>query len=201
VTAGDREREGTLRNTLGLLRWEDGAYGEALRQYEAALRLCRERKDRVHEGLILNSLGATLLKLRRYDEARTALEDAARLNASNGQRRLEAHSHAVLGDSLLETGRAAEARLAFERSRNLRPALGDRRGEGWMLERIGRAQWAEGSMHDAYDSLGAARAIADGIHDAELAAAVKRTLASWGTSDSTAAERAAEPQPELPEVA
>ena len=178
VTAGDHEREGSLRNTLGLLRWEDGSYGEALRQYEAALRLCRERKDRVHEGLILNSLGATLLKLRRYDEARTALEEAVQLNAATGERRLEAHSHAVLGDSLFEAGRIAEARMAFERSMKLRPTFGDRRGEGWMLERIGRAMLGEGRDGDARIALDSARAIAAEIGDAELAAAVDRTVVS-----------------------
>ena len=143
-----------------------------------SLRLCRERKDRVHEGLILNSLGATLLKLRRYDEARTALEEAVQLNAATGERRLEAHSHAVLGDSLFEAGRIAEARMAFERSMKLRPTFGDRRGEGWMLERIGRAMLGEGRDGDARIALDSARAIAAEIGDAELAAAVDRTVVS-----------------------
>ncbi len=178
VATGHRERESALRNTLGLLSWEDGAYAEAQRHYEGALRLCRERSDRAHEGLILNSLGATLLKLGRYDEAQTALEEAATVNASTGERQLEAHSYAVLGDCLLETRRNAEARTAFERSLALRPMLADRRGEGWMLERIGRALLGEGRAGEAREVLERARVIAAEIADAGLTAAVERRLAS-----------------------
>ncbi len=188
VAAVDHEREGTLRNTLGLLRWEDGDYTEALRHYEVALRLCREREDRVHEGLILNSIGATLLKLRRYDEARTALEQAARLNAETGEQRLEAHSYAVLGDSFLAMGHIAEARSAFERSLCLRPPLGDRRGEGWMLERIGRAFLVETRVADANAALNAARLIAVEIGDEALTAALNQL------------ESAIEPQPKSTQV-
>src|SRR5690606_21980481 len=60
---GDRRRELAVRNALGIVHWQREAYGDALRQYEAALRVCRDGSDRVHEGLILNSLGATLHKL------------------------------------------------------------------------------------------------------------------------------------------
>ena len=183
VAAGDHEREGTLRNTLGLLRWEDGDYTEALRHYEVALRLCRGREDRVHEGLILNSIGATLLKLRRYDEARTALEQAARLNAETGEQRLEAHSYAVLGDSFLEMGHIAEARTAFERSLCLRPPLGDRRGEAWMMERIGRTLVEEQRAPEARAALNTARLIATEIGDDGLSAALDQL------------ESAIEPQP------
>jgi tetratricopeptide (TPR) repeat protein/class 3 adenylate cyclase len=188
----DHVRESTLRNTLGLLHWEEGSYDDALRQYRAALRLCREQGDQVHEGLILNSLGATLLKLRRHDEALAVLEDAARVNAGTGERRLEAHSYAVLGDSLFETGRSAEARLAFERSLYLRPSLGDRRGEGWMHARIGRALLAEGQTKDARVALDAARTIAGEIEDAELTATLERMWASdvWGTLDGRSGIRA-----------
>jgi tetratricopeptide (TPR) repeat protein len=188
IAAGDHEREGTLRNTLGLLRWEDGDYTEALRHYEVALRLCREREDRVHEGLILNSIGATLLKLRRYDEARTALEQAARLNAETGEQRLEAHSYAVLGDSFLEMGHVAEARTAFERSLCMRPPLNDRRGEGWMLERIGRSFLVEKRADEARAALNAARVIAKEIGDEGLVAALDQL------------ESVVEPQPKSTQV-
>ncbi len=172
IHAGQREREVTLRNTLGLLRWEDGAFTEALRHYEAALRLCRELEDRVHEGLILNSLGATLHRLRRYDEARTSLEEAARVNRETGQRQLEAHSEAVLGQVLLVLGRPREARQAIERSLAIRPELGDRRGEGWMLEHLARAYLAEGRQEDALIARDAACAIAVEVKDPALDAAL-----------------------------
>ncbi len=172
VSVGALEREVTLRNTLGLMRWEDGEYVEALRQYEAALRLCRELEDRIHEGLILNSLGATLLKLRRYDEACTALEEAAAVNAHARQGRLEAHSHAVLGDAFLERARPADACRAYKRSLTLRSALADRLGEGWMLQRLSRALSADRRPDDALMAFSAASAIAVETGDAALHAAL-----------------------------
>jgi uncharacterized protein HemY len=107
-----------------------------VRQYEAALRVCREEADRVHEGLILNSLGATLLKLRRWDEARTILSEAVRVSAETGERRLRAHAFATLGDVCFASGRFDEALLNFESSLTLRRELEDLRGEKAMLERI-----------------------------------------------------------------
>jgi tetratricopeptide (TPR) repeat protein len=173
--AGDGPRQVTLRNTLGILRWEEGAFADALRQYEAALRLCRGAHDRIHEGLILNSLGATLYRLQRFDEARTALEEGILVNRETDQRRLEAHGEAVLGNVLLDIGRAAGARSAFERSLAARRELGDRRGEGWMQEHLARALRAEGRDDDARAAREAGRAIARELGDTALAAALDDT--------------------------
>jgi tetratricopeptide (TPR) repeat protein len=91
---------------------------------------------------------------------------------------MEAHSHAVLGDSLLEAGRSADAEEAFRRSLALRPALGDRRGEGWMLERLGRALRGQGRTSDAVATLEQAANVAREIGDAGLAKAVEPSLMS-----------------------
>ena len=135
---GERQREATLHNTLGVLHWEHGAYGDALGHYEAALALIREQRDRVHEGLTLNSIGVTLTKLRRYEEARTALDEACAVNRQTGERLLEAHSWGALGEVALTLGRFDAAVDAFTTALSLRRALADRRGEAWMLHHLTR---------------------------------------------------------------
>jgi tetratricopeptide (TPR) repeat protein len=122
---GARNRQLALRNTLGIIHWERGAYHTALGHYDAALRLCRETGDHVHEGLMLNSMGLTLTRLRRYDEARTVLEESVALNRRTGERLLEAHALAALAEVSMSLGRAAVARDCLDAALALREALGN----------------------------------------------------------------------------
>ncbi len=93
---GEKRREASLRNTLGILEWESARYAQALPHYEELLALSRELGDRFAEGLALNSLGVTLSRLRRYDEARTVLEESIRLNRESGEKLLERHAFTAL---------------------------------------------------------------------------------------------------------
>jgi serine/threonine protein kinase/tetratricopeptide (TPR) repeat protein len=159
---GDRGGEAVLRNTLGVLQWERGAYAEALAHYERALALVRETGDRIHEGLALNSIGVTLSRLERYEEARTALEEALVVNRDSGERRLEAHSLAALGEIAEALGRLDRALAQYDASRAVRRAIGDRRGEGWMWCYTARVRSAQGQPEAAAQAAAeAARAAAD----------------------------------------
>jgi serine/threonine protein kinase/tetratricopeptide (TPR) repeat protein len=165
---GDDGREAALRNTLGIVQWERGAYVEALAQYEAALGLVRRLGNRVHEGLILNSIGVTLARLRRYEEARTALEDALGVNREAGERLREAHTLAALGDIARTLGRLDAAIEYFEASLSIRREIEDRRGEGWMLHRLAGTRAAMGDAGGAASSAVAAARIAADAGDAAL---------------------------------
>jgi len=169
---GDRARELSVRNSLGIVHWERGAYADAVRQYEAALRICRETGDDVHEGLILNSLGASLHRLKRWDEARTVLADAVRVTSAAGERQLHAHALGLLGEVCLTVGRLDDARTHVEESLGIRQLLQDRRGEGWMLERLARILRAQGDTSAATEASQRAAHIASGSNDAALQAAV-----------------------------
>lgn len=122
---GARTRQLALRNVLGIIHFERGAYHTALGHYDAAVRLCREAGDRVHEGLMLNSMGLTLTRLRRYDESRTVLEESVALNRATGERLLEAHGLAALAEVSTSLGRPAIARDYLDAALALREALGN----------------------------------------------------------------------------
>lgn len=169
---GEPRREAALRNTLGILKWESGAYAEALAHYEAALGCIRELGNRPQEeGLTLNSIGVTLSRLHRYEEARTALEDALGVNRRSGERLLEAHTLAALGDVACETGRFDAALAQFDASLAIRRQIDDRRGEGWMLHHLARTRGRTGDASGAEALFGEAERIADECGDAALRSA------------------------------
>ena len=172
VRQGDRTRELSVRNSLGIVHWERGAYADAVRQYEVALRICRETHDTVHEGLILNSLGASLHRLQRWDEARTVLGDAVRVTAAAGERQLQAHALGLLGEVCLAVGRLPDARAHVDASLEIRRLLDDRRGEGWMLERLARIDRALGDATATTAAAEHAARIAADLGDTALLAAV-----------------------------
>jgi tetratricopeptide (TPR) repeat protein len=135
-TLVERHRELALRNTLGILEWEDEHYEKALRHYEIALAQARELRDRRSEGLLLNSLGVSLSRLDRCEEARTVLEQSIALNRETGEQLLEAHALTALGDIHRARGALDAARECFERSLALRRTLGDSAGEKHVLQRL-----------------------------------------------------------------
>jgi tetratricopeptide (TPR) repeat protein len=157
---GDGPAEGRLRNTIGILEWERGAYDSALGEYQRALALYEALGDRPSRGLMLNSVGVTLKALGRREEARTCLEQAIAFHREAEQPLLEAHALAALGDLHRESAELSAAERDYRRSLQLRRALGDRRGEGWMLAQLAQLELAQGRADRARDLAGEAAAIA-----------------------------------------
>ncbi len=168
VRVGDRARELTVRNALGIVHWQRGEYREAVSHYEVALKICRENADRVHEALILNSLGASLHQLKRWDEARTALVEAVRSTEHTGELQLRAYAYATLGDVAIASGRLEEAVERYTQSLRLRVDLADRRGEGWMQQRLAQANALVNRAEAAIEAASAARRIAHELNDPAL---------------------------------
>jgi tetratricopeptide (TPR) repeat protein/class 3 adenylate cyclase len=109
VRAGDVDRELELRNAFGIWHWEQGAFDQAVSQFDAGLRLCLQKADRVHEGLMRNSLGASFLRLHRLDEAAAMLQDAIRVNTDTNERQLHVHSLLTMTRVLLAQGKVEQA--------------------------------------------------------------------------------------------
>ncbi len=112
----DRNKQGDLLNTLGILEWQQGAYEEALRWYERALKIFQEMDDQVHQGLVLNSLGVTLTKLNRYEEALNRLEEAYKLHCRTREVLLQGHALAGLGEVHFEMSNPDESLHYYEMS-------------------------------------------------------------------------------------
>ena len=140
---GATSRQLSLHNTLGILHWERAAYVEALRHYDAGLRLCRDSGDRVHEALMLNCMGVALSSLRRYDEARIVLEESVALSRETGERLLEAHALAALADIAIALGHRAAAQECLAGALARRRELGDEPGATEMLRRLADLKTAD----------------------------------------------------------
>jgi tetratricopeptide (TPR) repeat protein len=178
VALGDARAQGRIRNTLGILEWSRGNYGEALVHYGRALEVFRGLADDAGVGLMLNSLGATLKALHRLQEAQAHLREALPILRRSNQAQLEGHALALLGEIALELDDATEAVACLEASLAIRQRLGDVRGEGWMFHLLARAHVAGNRPERARESVARAERAANG--DGELLAACQRLRQSSG---------------------
>jgi tetratricopeptide (TPR) repeat protein/class 3 adenylate cyclase len=180
ATIGDRSREVSIRNVLGILEWDRGNYLRALSHYEAALVLVRTRASRRHEAVILNGLGACLTKLGRRDEARTVLEDGLAISREIAAPELEAAALSALGRVALDGNDLSAAAIWFDQSRLVRRAIGDRAGEGWMYLRLAGLKRKGGEHAAALNALAAAGSAATETGDAALSEAWADTVRDFG---------------------
>ncbi|GAC1476859.1 MAG: hypothetical protein NVS1B4_18510 [Gemmatimonadaceae bacterium] len=158
LATDDRNRAAALRNSLGIIHWERGAYTAALDHYKQALGLFRQLKDPVNEGLVLNSLGVTLERLGRYGEARATLDQGAACNRASGAHHLEAHSLAALGDIYVQLDEMEKAEEHFDRSLAIRRNSGDRAAEVALLRHVAGVYRARGNTSAAAEADAAAAA-------------------------------------------
>ena len=156
----DRNKQGDLLNTLGILEWQQGAYKEALGWYERALKIFQELDDLVHQGLVLNSLGVTLTKLNRYEEALNRLEEALKFHYQTKEILLKGHALAALGDVHYEMSKPDEALRCYDLALKIRQDIGDRKGEGWMMYHLARVHASQGAKESARDYVNQASRIA-----------------------------------------
>jgi tetratricopeptide (TPR) repeat protein len=180
ATMGDVRAEGRLRNSIGIVEWGRGEYGEALAQYERALELFRQLGDVAAQGLMLNSLGATLKALGRLPAARERLHEALHLLRGAAQPQLEGHSLALLGEIALELDEWRDALSFLDASLEIRRRLGDRRGEGRMLQLLARAHAAGDHRDRARDAVTIAERLAVACDDTDLLASCRELRRSAG---------------------
>ena len=173
VQSKHRDKQGDLLNSMGIIKWTQGLYGEALEYYQRALETFQALQDEVHSGLMLNSIGVTLKALGKSVEAKRHLEEAVHLHQRTGERLLEGHALAALGDVEREMGGAEEALRHYQASLEIRQALGDRKGEGWMLYAIAR-ECVETSRDSCQELLAKATTIATECLDTKLEEACRR---------------------------
>ena len=168
VKIDNRKKQGKLLNTIGIIKWHQKAYTEALKNYEKAFDIYHELKDLAHEGLMLNSIGVTLHKLGHYEEALDRLRKAVELNHNAKEHLLEGHGLAATGDIYRDLGEHERAIYHYQASLEIRQKIGDHNGKGWMLYSLALVY----SNQDVYDKAGEyltkAQTIAEECDDIEL---------------------------------
>ena len=168
VKIGDRKKQGSLLNTMGIIEWHLLAYADALEHYEKAFEIYLELEDSAHAGLMLNSIGVTLHKLCNYEEALIKLQEAVDLNHKAGEQLLEGHGLAAIGDIYRDIGENEQALYHYQSSLKIRHKIGDYKGQGWMFHSLALV-YSDKKMYDeARDCLTQAQAIADEYSDMEL---------------------------------
>ena len=110
MQAGDRSRQLTLHNALGILAWERGDFAGAMSHFQIGLRLCDELGDQVHEGLMLNSLAASLHRLGQHEAAAGYLQRSLLVTAERSEHTLRLHALLTLVRVQHAMGHLDEAR-------------------------------------------------------------------------------------------
>jgi len=169
----DRAKESDLHNTMGIIEWERGNFGDALQHYEQALEALQLQEDSADAGLVLTSIGVTLHKLGRMDEAIDRLEHALRHNRAVGSKRLEGFALAALGDVHRDLNNLKDAITCYDRSLNIRRDIGDLRGEGWMQHHLANTYAKLGVLDRKRDCATEAWRIGEACDDDELIEALR----------------------------
>jgi predicted ATPase len=110
---GDRHRQASILNNLGLILREMGQWEDAQAHCERALALMRESKDPRGTGIVLINLGALQTDQGDYAEALRYLEQALELSKQEGTKGLEVELFSEIGRAHLGRG---ELLLALEYS-------------------------------------------------------------------------------------
>ncbi|GAA1019976.1 hypothetical protein Aple_037240 [Acrocarpospora pleiomorpha] len=166
--AGETVVEARLRQSLGRAYNEMGAYDDACREYNAALRLHGDEKSQANA---LNGLGGVYVRLGRH--ARTA-ECAARalaLYEHVGDRAGQASTLNLLGRAALGAGAPDRAVDHHRRALRLFDALGDDYGRAHSGSALATALAGLGRLEEAVEHFSAAfrlhRAVGNRYYEAE----------------------------------
>jgi tetratricopeptide (TPR) repeat protein len=138
-----------LTNSLALVYYSQGRWGEALAQYEASLKIERELGDRAGEATTLNNIGNVYDAQGRWGEALAQFEASLQIMRALGDRAGEAATLNNIGNVYDAQGRWGEALAQYEASLTIARALGDRAGEARTLNNIGNVYDAQGRWGEA----------------------------------------------------
>jgi len=160
---GDREGEGRMLGSLGILNWDLGRYEEAASQFQASIDIWRERGNRSAEGRCLIGLGNACQGLRRYEEALTYHRRALAACREAGDRWGESLTLTCLSTVYQNLRRYEDAIGNYQDTLVIYREIGDRWGEGATLSFLG----------EVYRKLGRYR---DAIHQHQLALPIRRDI-------------------------
>jgi tetratricopeptide (TPR) repeat protein len=131
--AGDRRREASALNDLGVVWTQNGQAARAVPLLEEALQIAAQVGDRALEGDVRGSLGLAVLRAGPRGRALELLGQALAQARANGDPYAEKAALDHLGTALSCLRDPGQALAAFGEALTLARALGDRRHEAEML--------------------------------------------------------------------
>ncbi len=146
---GDHAAQGQALVDLGLSRFRQGRYDEAVANHREALAIFRRLGDRHGLATSAGGLGFTLERLGRHDEALVHLQESLAINQELGDRRGTATALSYLGETYLRLDRPDEALDCLLESLAIDRELEDRWGESIGLLNLGKVHERLGRYDDA----------------------------------------------------
>lgn len=136
-----------------------GAFEQAQRYYEQAVKLNRATGDRRSENITLNNLSEIALKLGDFDAARTYNDQAVRLAGDTGDRQNEITALAYRSMIAERTGAASMAYESAQTMLHTATEINQRPGQARALTLIGHSALALDRIEEAADAYQRALAI------------------------------------------
>jgi len=148
---GDREREATVLNNVGMLYQTLGELKDAMDFFNQSLVLRKQIGDRRGEAISLDHLGYVHVALGEIQKGLDFYEQALAVGRANGNRRVEANTLSNIGSVYYELGETESALDFFNRSLLLYRAIGGRPREVLTLTSIGSIYFSRGDNETALD--------------------------------------------------
>ena len=150
-SSGNREREATVLNNIGLFYQTLGELNDAINFYNQALALRTEIGDRQGEAISLDHLGYAHVALGKIQEGLDYYYRALALERAEKSQRGEANTLSNIGAVYFELGETERALDFYERSLPLYKAAGGRPREALALTRIGSLYSSQGDSEKALE--------------------------------------------------
>ncbi|MGH8931798.1 MAG: tetratricopeptide repeat protein, partial [Egibacteraceae bacterium] len=135
--SGDRPAQAGPRNSLGVIRFEQRRFDEAVASYEESLAIYREGGNRARERMVLNNLGSVHWEQRQFDKAISLFQRSLAISQELGDRSGEGQVLNNLGSVHREQQHFKMAIGCLRRSLEISREVGDRPNEGRALNNIG----------------------------------------------------------------
>jgi CHAT domain-containing protein/Tfp pilus assembly protein PilF len=150
-SSGNREREATVLNNIGLFYQTLGELNDAINFYNQALLLRTEIGDRQGEAISLDHLGYAHVALGKIQDGLDYYDRALALERAEKSQRGQANTLSNIGAVYFELGETDRALDFYKRSLPLYEAAGGRPREALALTRIGSLYFSEGDNEKALE--------------------------------------------------
>ncbi|MCP2727013.1 CHAT domain-containing protein [Limnofasciculus baicalensis] len=148
---GDRSKEGSALNNIGLAYQNLGQYGKALDYLNQALVIKREMGDRAGIGKSLSNIGQVYDNLGQYEQALEYYKQALSINRQIGDRAGEGKTLSNISGVYYSAGENQEALNYYQEALTIIREVKDRSGEGTTLSNIGVVYASIGKDREALD--------------------------------------------------